>query len=1251
MAKEQNIKAIIEESGLFDKVFYLKEYKDLRRASIKAIEHYCSVGIHEDRKPNKDFDPVWYREFYADINESGILPFVHYILYGQEENRFTNANQLIIIKETTEATEAPDTLSVANLETQIIEVLQIENKKISKKSTKKVSISQKSLETLFDSAYYVATYPDMAESKIEPLTHYLKFGWEEGRKPNVWFDTAFYLEEYKDVKKSGLNPLEHYLKVGMKQDRKTFKKFDFDFYCSYYEDLKGIFSSYHEAIHHYLKYGIKENRLTNMMSLLESRGLSDLEIEKIEKYLKIDFFKTVQNVNKMEVSFATFVENITGVIFKPIKVDEKAEVNSNFYLMLAEIYLLKNNIHVADKYLNISLFFYKSHQALEYKGNINLNVQNYISAAEYYENTLNLGKCSEYLYNNLYECYLKLLDYKNAINTFLGAVEKMPLSSHRFIAKLDKEINNYHTTHKYRALNRFLATENRIILIEDMNTITRDIYDFYFTLYNGHERLKNYNSINKNKVLIIGDYHVEQCVRYRIEQKVEQLETQGYDVKAIDWTQIGTYADIIPFYDIVIFYRVPSTVEIIKTIAKVNALNKISIYEIDDLLFEAIYPDSIESYGGSLEIDTYNSLAFGMSKFNSAAKLCDYGIASTLPLKEKLQKIVAKNYSVLHRNGLDSISSFEKPDKSNKQTLDIFYGSGTLAHNEDFIDLVLPALVQLMEEFKNIRVIIVGHLTLPQNVLVAFAKRIVSLPKVKVKAYYNYLKQADINLAVLHRDEITDAKSELKWFEAGCFYIPSVVSGTQNYLDVIHEGEDGFIATTPDEWYEKLRALVVDTELREHIGTNAANRIKEEYSVETLGQELKKNLNTLVESHYTHSNKKRKKIALVNVFFPPQSIGGATRVVADNFDVLIDSYSDEYEVCVFTSEVECLEPYKMSVYNYKGARVYKSNILYREHMDWHAEDKNMYKLFGEFLETEAPDKVHFHCVQRLTASVVEATRDAKIPYIITAHDAWWISDHQFLVDKNDKVYPEGHPDPFYKRVLYDNMTLDMSIERGAYLKGLLKDAQHVLTVSESFAKIYRKNGIPNIQVTKNGISSKIAWLPKETHSTQKVVCAHIGGMNSHKGYDILQEAVLELQPKHLEFLVVDHSKEESYVSHEKWGTVDVKFVGRQKQEEMVGLYGQIDILFAPSIWPESFGLVTREASACGCWIVASNLGGIGEDVVDGKNGFVIDPTQKAIEVTLKSIDVDYKKYKGLAEKGTVSMVEEQIERLKDFLDD
>ncbi len=390
---------------------------------------------------------------------------------------------------------------------------------------------------------------------------------------------------------------------------------------------------------------------------------------------------------------------------------------------------------------------------------------------------------------------------------------------------------------------------------------------------------------------------------------------------------------------------------------------------------------------------------------------------------------------------------------------------------------------------------------------------------------------------------------------------------------------------------------------------------------------------------------KKKKIALVNVFFPPQAIGGATRVLADNFDVLIDKYEDEFELVVFTSQTHMQDAaHKMESYLYRGVRVYRSSVLFRENMDLLVEDDKMGELFEKFLDFELPDMVHFHCVQRLTASIVEVTMKKKIPYFITLHDAWWISNFQFLVDPDGKVYPEGHIDPYEEIELPNNFSLNDSIQRKLYLQKLLSGAKKLFSVSESFMDIYAKNGVSNITVTKNGISNSVNWKEKDTAYTQKVVCGHIGGMSEHKGYDILKEAVLSVQPDGLEFLVVDHSQEEGYESREFWGKVPVTFIGQVRQKVIVSLYDKIDVLFAPSIWPESFGLVTREAAACGCWVVASDLGGIGEDVTK-ENGFVIEPTVEELERVLEVIDANIKKYKSAAKSGEIRFASEQVDEL------
>lgn len=71
---------------------------------------------------------------------------------------------------------------------------------------------------LFDKNYYLKNYIDVKDSNTDPITHYIKYGWKEGKKnPSEKFDTNFYLETYPDVKKVDINPLFHYIKNGKKR--------------------------------------------------------------------------------------------------------------------------------------------------------------------------------------------------------------------------------------------------------------------------------------------------------------------------------------------------------------------------------------------------------------------------------------------------------------------------------------------------------------------------------------------------------------------------------------------------------------------------------------------------------------------------------------------------------------------------------------------------------------------------------------------------------------------------------------------------------------------------------------------------------------------------------------------------------------------------------------------------------------------------------------------------------------------------
>ena len=67
---------------------------------------------------------------------------------------------------------------------------------------------------LFDSEYYLSQNEDVKKAKIDPIKHYLKFGWKEGRNPSAEFNGNEYLNKRTDVRIVGICPLVHYLKFG-----------------------------------------------------------------------------------------------------------------------------------------------------------------------------------------------------------------------------------------------------------------------------------------------------------------------------------------------------------------------------------------------------------------------------------------------------------------------------------------------------------------------------------------------------------------------------------------------------------------------------------------------------------------------------------------------------------------------------------------------------------------------------------------------------------------------------------------------------------------------------------------------------------------------------------------------------------------------------------------------------------------------------------------------------------------------------
>lgn len=123
----------------------------------------------------------------------------------------------------------------------------------------------------FDKEFYISRNPDVREAKVDPLTHYLRLGWKEGRDPNDQFSTSYYLTSNPDVQAAKVNPLVHYVAYGKNEGRAIkspqaahgqgthalAEHFDEDFYISQNPDVR---NANIDPLAHYLSIGWQEGR-------------------------------------------------------------------------------------------------------------------------------------------------------------------------------------------------------------------------------------------------------------------------------------------------------------------------------------------------------------------------------------------------------------------------------------------------------------------------------------------------------------------------------------------------------------------------------------------------------------------------------------------------------------------------------------------------------------------------------------------------------------------------------------------------------------------------------------------------------------------------------------------------------------------------------------------------------------------------------------------------------------------------------
>ncbi|MBT6513455.1 MAG: glycosyltransferase, partial [Crocinitomicaceae bacterium] len=93
------------------------------------------------------------------------------------------------------------------------------------------------------------------------------------------------------------------------------------------------------------------------------------------------------------------------------------------------------------------------------------------------------------------------------------------------------------------------------------------------------------------------------------------------------------------------------------------------------------------------------------------------------------------------------------------------------------------------------------------------------------------LSEFDIGIMPLPDDEWAKGKCGLKGLQYMALEIPTIMSPVGVNSDIIKDGENGFIATTIEDWVKKLSILIDKNEIRTEMGIEARKTVVDSYSI------------------------------------------------------------------------------------------------------------------------------------------------------------------------------------------------------------------------------------------------------------------------------------------------------------------------------------------------------------------------------------------------------------------------------------
>jgi glycosyltransferase involved in cell wall biosynthesis len=369
------------------------------------------------------------------------------------------------------------------------------------------------------------------------------------------------------------------------------------------------------------------------------------------------------------------------------------------------------------------------------------------------------------------------------------------------------------------------------------------------------------------------------------------------------------------------------------------------------------------------------------------------------------------------------------------------------------------------------------------------------------------------------------------------------------------------------------------------------------------------------------TNRKQQRVLLVSHRFPPDAVAGVERYTQNLADDLVRSGD---EVSILTRRPSAAELHVTSESLVNGARLYRlvGGGVRRDR--FLLEHERLEALFEEVVKATSPDVVHINHLIDLSPRFVEIARRHGAAVVLTLHD-FYVACPRITLQKVDGR-PCAGPDAGREcaRTCFPSENGEEDVRwalRAMYFRRALALADRVICPAEHVAAFFRGFGAEaaRVSVIANGtFVDSIDHIDQFSTPAERGVLnlAFLGAVLPHKGVHVILEALALAGIERTNLTLFGPADDAAYSDRLRTMAktipgLTLRFYGLYEPEELSFLLHDTDSVIVPSLWPEIFCLVAREALVGGVPVLAARVGALQEAIEEGVNGFTFDPERPA----------------------------------------